>query len=294
MQSLDGLTIFIYVVEQHSFSAAAKAMKTSKANVSRQIARLEERLGVQLFQRSTRSINLTEVGQMLYQNTKDNIYDLDEALCRVMKMQARPRGTLRISTAGLFGETKVACAAARYMQLYEDVKVELHFSDRNVDIIGEGYDVAIRAGVLEDSALIAKRISTRRLILCASPDYITQYGQPASIGDLKKHLCLKAVSPLWHFIDKQGKKVKYRINSAWDCNNAHATLAACLQGAGISQLPEYYVRDALAQGVLVPLLENHEAADNGIWAVYSNKHQLSTKVKTFIDLLIAEMKNKQS
>lgn len=288
MQSLEGLTIFIQAVEQQSFSATANSMQTSKANVSRQIARLEERLGVQLFQRSTRSLHLTEVGRSLYQSIKDNIYDLDEALCSLMQMQAVPHGTLRISSAGLFGETQVAAAAARYMQQYEDVRIELHLSDRNVDIISEGYDLAIRAGVLEDSALIARRISSRRIMLCASPGYLKQNGQIKSISELKHHHCLKGASPVWHLTDKRGKKIQHKVNANWVSNSAHATLQACLQGLGIAQLPEYYLHNHLAQGSLIPLLEAHEPADNGIWAVYSNKYHLSIKVKTFIDFLLAE------
>ncbi|MDP8033581.1 LysR family transcriptional regulator [Pasteurella atlantica] len=289
MQSLEGLIIFIHVVEQKSFSSAAKMMKTSKANVSRQIARLEERLGVQLFQRNTRSVHLTEVGDTLYQSTKDNIYNLDETLCNIMKMQAIPRGTLRISTAGLFGETKVTHAAARYMQTYQDVKIELHFSDRNIDIINEGYDLAIRTGTLKDSALFAKRISSRRLILCASPNYLSQNGTPQTINELKNHLCLKSASSTWTFSDKRSKKLQYKVNANWVSNNARATLQACIQGLGIAQLPEYYVQDAINQGQLIPLLTEYEPADEGIWAVYSNKYHLSTKVRTFINLLIKEV-----
>lgn len=288
MQSFDGLTIFIQVVEQHSFSAAANVMRTSKANVSRQIARLEERLGVQLFQRSTRSINLTEAGHTLYQNTKETIYSLDDALNEIMNKQAEPRGTLRISTAGLYGETRVAAVAADYMQKYEGVKVELHFSDRNVDIINEGYDLAIRAGVLEDSALIARRISSRRLILCASPKYLANSNKLDSISDLKQHHCLKSASSFWYFTDKRGKKLQYKVDAVWQSNNAHATLQACLRGAGIAQLPEYYVRSYLKSKQLQAVLPAHEPADNGIWAVYSNKHHLSAKVKYFIEMLLAQ------
>lgn len=288
MQSFDGLAIFIQVVEQHSFSEAANVMRTSKANVSRQIARLEERLGVQLFQRSTRSINLTDAGHTLYQSTKEAVYGLDDALNEIMNKQAEPRGTLRISTAGLFGETHVANAAALFMQKYPDVDIELHFSDRNVDIIAEGYDVAIRAGVLEDSALIAKRISARKLILCASPEYLSRHDTLDNLNDLKRHRCLKGASPVWHFIDKDGRKRQYKVKANWISNSAHATLQACIQGLGIAQLPEYYIREELNQRTLIPLLSNHEPADNGIWAVYSTKHLLSTKVRAFIDLLTAQ------
>lgn len=288
MQSLDGLIIFINVVEQQSFSGAANTLHTSKANVSRQIAKLEERLGVQLFQRSTRRVHVTTVGQTLYQSIKENIYDLDDALCDITNMQATPRGTLRISTAGLFGETTVAKVAALYARQYQGVKIDLQFSDRNVDIIKEGYDLAIRAGTLHDSTLVAKHISSRRLMLCASPDYIKRCGQPSDINELKQHVCLKGASPAWHLTDKRGKKLTYKVDATWVSNSAHATLQACLQGLGIAQLPEYYVSHELAQKTLVTVLEAHEPSDNGIWAVYSNRYHLSTKVSAFIELLLEE------
>lgn len=288
MQSLDGLTVFIHVVEQNSFSAAADKLMTSKANVSRKISRLESSLGVQLLQRSTRQIHLTEVGQTLYHNIKGNIDSLNDALLEVMDMQAEPRGTLRISAAGLYGETKVAKAAARFMQQYEEVKIELIFSDRNVDIISEGFDLAIRAGELQDSNLIARHISSRRLILCTSPLYIDRYGIPKEIIDLKHHHCLKGASPVWYLTDKNRKKMQYKVHSNWVSNNAHATLQACIEGLGIAQLPEYYVEQELKKGVLKPVLEDFEPADNGIWAVYANKFNLSNKVSLFIDFLLEE------
>lgn len=290
MDSLSGLSIFIQVAEQQSFSAAALHLNTSKAHVSRQIARLEQRLGVQLFQRSTRKVSLTEVGQAFYLNTRDKLQELEEVQRTVMDLQDTPSGTLRISTAGLFGETRVAVAAAQYMQSHPEVKVELNFSDRMVDLIGENYDLAIRSGVLQDSALIARRVSSRRLILCASPDYLLQYGKPSSISDLKQHNCLQGASPYWHLKDNHGKPLNYKASGNWSSNNGHAILQACIHGLGIAQLPEYYVRGAIKNKRLNALLETHEPEDNGIWAVYPSKRHLPSKVRLFIERLLEQEK----
>ena len=286
MNSLNGLSIFIQVVEQHSFSAAAKKLHTSKANISRQISRLEARLGVQLFQRSTRKVSLTEVGHTFYLDISQHLQELERIQRTVMDLQDVPHGTLRISTAGLFGETKVAAAATLYMQRYPEVKIELNFSDRLIDLIGENYDLAIRSGVLEDSSLIARRVSSRRLVLCASLNYINKYGSPKNLSDLRQHQCLQGSTPTWHFKDKSYKLHSNNASDRWKSNNGHAILQACIYGLGIAQLPEYYVREAVQKGQLKILLEDHEPEDNGIWAIYPSNRNLPSKVRLFIELLI--------
>lgn len=283
---LDHLDTFVKVAELKGFSRTAEHMNVSKAHVSRQINRLEERLGVQLLRRSTRNVVLTELGEAFYLRIRDNLNALDEAEQAVMDMQESPRGTLRITVAGAFGENYVAPCAAEFMQDYVDLNIELNFTDRTVDLITEGYDLAIRSGVLQDSSLIARRITSRKLFVCASPEYIQLNGKPENLSDLKKHDCLIGSQPTWHFKDARGKHTQTRIEGKWACNNGYALLQAALRGIGITQLPEYYVRSSLDEGKLVSCLEKFQPSDNGIWAVYPSNRHLSPKVRLFVDLLV--------
>lgn len=286
MNRLDNLDTFIKVAELKGFSKAAREMKVSKAHVSRQINRLEERLGVQLLRRSTRNVVLTELGEAFYLRVKNSLDSLDDAERAVMDMQESPRGKLRITTAGAFGEKYVAPAAAEFMLKYNDLSVDLDFTDRSVDLITEGFDLAIRSGVLQDSSLIARRIASRMLFVCASPEYIEQHGKPEVITDLKKHNCLLSSLSTWHFIDERGKGNQVKVEGNWYSNNAYATMQAAIHGAGLAQLPEFYVHKALDDGSLVSCLDEFQPTDNGIWAVYPSNRHLSPKVRMFVDLLI--------
>lgn len=288
MSKLDGLDIFVKVAELGNFSAAAEQLQVSKAHVSRQVSRLETRLGVQLFERSTRKVALTELGEAFYLRTRDNLQALEEAQRSVMDLQEMPQGNLRIAAAGLFAERHVAPAAASFMQRYPELNIELNFSDRMVDLIGEGFDLAIRSGMLKDSSLVARRITSRRIMLCASPAYLQQYGQPQCLEDLKQHNCLQGASASWHFKTAQGRNTEYKVQGNWNSNNGYAVLQAGLQGLGLLQLPEFYVQEAIDQQQLVCLLESFEPKDNGIWAVYPSNRHLSAKVRLFVEHLIEQ------
>lgn len=288
MSKLDGLDIFVKVAELGNFSAAAEQLQVSKAHVSRQVSRLEERLGVQLFERSTRKVALTELGEAFYLRTRDNLQALEDAQRSVMDLQEVPQGNLRIAAAGLFAERHVAPAAASFMQRYPELNIELNFSDRMVDLIGEGFDLAIRSGMLKDSSLIARRITSRRIMLCASPAYLQQHGQPESLEDLKQHNCLQGASSSWHFKTAQGRNAEYKVAGNWSSNNGYAVLQAGLQGLGLLQLPEFYVQEAIDQQQLISLLETFEPKDNGIWAVYPSNRHLTAKVRLFVEHLIEQ------
>lgn len=184
---LDGLDTFARVAEYKSFSRAAEAIGASKAHVSRQITRLEARLGVQLFRRSTRSVVLTTQGEMFYLRVRDSLALLDDAEHDLAGFQAVPRGNLRMTVAGVFGEKYLAPAVAEFLRVYPEINVLIDFTDRQVDLINEDYDLAIRSGVLEDSSLIARRITSRKIITCASPEYLQQHSIPQKIEDLKHH-----------------------------------------------------------------------------------------------------------
>ena len=288
---LDSLDTFVHVAECKNFSRAADAMGVSKAHVSRQITRLEARLGVQLLRRSTRSVTLTPQGQAFYQRVRESLSSIDEAERAVMDLQETPRGTLYMTVAGVFGENYLVPAAAEFMHEYPELSVNIDFTDRQVDLINEGYDVAIRSGVLEDSSLVARRITSRKIVTCASPDYLARHNAPKRVGDLKHHNCLIGSIPYWHFRGSDGKHQHVSVSGNWYSNNGYALLQAAQNGLGIAQLPEFYLHDALATHRLQSVLDEFQPTDNGVWAVYPRNRHLSPKVRLFVEFLITKYAN---
>ena len=279
--------LLLEVVNCGSFSAAAQRLSLSKSYVSRQISELENHLGTKLVHRTTRKLALTETGRAYYQRCREIAEQIEDAERMVLADQATPRGNLRISVAGAFGERYIAPAAASFMARHERVQIDLDFSNRNVDLLEEGYDLAIRAGVLQDSTLIARRIASRNLILCASRDYFdSRGGQPATLAQLKHHNCLAGSRRHWRLLEPgKNRHIDVAVNGSWRTNNGYALLAAARQGLGIVQLPEFYVHDDLAAGRLIEIMPDHKPTDMAVWAVYPSNRHLSPKVRLFIDHL---------
>lgn len=287
MSRWDATEIFVTVVETGSFSAAAQALKLSKSHVSRQVSRLESRLGTQLLQRTTRKLALTQTGTVYFERCRELVHQLSDLESTIIDTHEKPMGTLRLTVAGAFGERYVAPAAAEFMRRYPDVSVNLDFTSRLVDLVSEGYDLAIRAGVLKDSSLVARRIAERRLLVCASRDYLSDRGQPASLADLRQHHCLVGSVPTWRFREQNGHHIDLKIQGNWRSNNGYALLAAARKGLGLVQLPEFYVHDDIAAGRLLPVLEKYQPTDTAVWAIYPGNKHLSPKVSLFIDHLVA-------
>lgn len=280
----ESIEAFSRVARFNSFSRAAEDLGVSRSHISRQVSQLENRLGAQLLLRTTRKVSLTDVGQAFYSQCRDIIDNLDEAEQAVQELQARPRGILRVSVAGAFGEDFIAPAAIEFMQLHPDLSVVLDFNNRLIDLISEGYDVAIRAGTLQDSSLIARRISSRKLLTCASPQYLERHGSPSSIHALNNHNCLLGTLETWRFRENQ-RNFDLRVNGSWRSNNGRALLQAARAGLGLVQLPTFYLEDALAGGELVTLLDEYNPTDTGVWAVYPHNRHLSAKVRLFVNYL---------
>lgn len=290
MSRWDGFEAFVHVVDQGSFSKAAQHMNVSKSFVSRHVTELENRLGAQLLNRTTRTITLTEVGKSFYTRCREILSGLQEAEHAVFDMQERPRGTLKMTAAGAFGETYVVPIAVDFMKLNPEVHIDISFTNRNIDLVAEGYDLAIRFGVLKDSSLIARRIATRKLHVVGSPEYFRQHGQPQCIQDLKGHNCLAGALNIWRFSEKgiQGH-TEMKIEGNWRSNNARALLEAARMGLGLSQMPAAYVQEDLEQGTLISVLDDYQPRDLGVWAVYPSSRHLSTKVRYFIDFLVESL-----
>lgn len=280
----ESIEAFERVVRLGSFTRAAEDLGVSRSHVSRQINALENRLDAQLLLRTTRKVSTTDVGQAFYMQCRQVLDNLDEAERAVLDLQANPRGILRVTVAGAFGEDFIAPAALDFMAEHRDLIVELNFSNRLIDLISEGYDVAIRAGTLKDSSLIARRISTRKLLTCASPEYLKRNGSPNSIHSLTNHNCLLGTLDSWRFREN-GRNQDLRVSGNWRSNNGRSLLRAARAGLGLVQLPSFYVDQDIIDGALLPVLEDYNPTDTGVWAVYPHNRHLSAKVRLFVNFL---------
>lgn len=284
-----GICEFTAVAESGSFTQAAKKLIISTAQVSRQVSELEQRLNTKLFYRTTRKVTLTEEGQLFYQQCHSILEGLENAERSLTNLQSTPQGKIRITAPVTYGERHIIPLINQFLIRYPQVEIEVQLSNQRVNLIDEGYDLAIRLGHLDDSSLIAKRISTRQHFLCASPSYIDHYGKPESIEDLKQHNCLLGSSDFWLFYSKTNKDKKARVSGSLRCNSGLGLVDAALKGIGIVQLPEYYVIDHILKGSLVVLLNDQQRKQEGIWALYPQNKYLANKVRLLIDFLTLEL-----
>ena len=280
----DSIEAFVRVVQHGSFSRAAEEMGVSRSHISRQITRLEDRLDAQLLLRTTRTVSPTEVGNAFYLRCREIVGSLEDAEQAVVDLQERPRGILRITVAGAFGEDFVAPAAVSFMQQHPDLAVEIDLSNRLIDLISEGYDLAIRAGTLQDSSLIARRIGNRRLLTCASPEYLARSGTPPSIHALANHNCLVGTLHTWRFRENQ-RNFDLPVTGNWRSNSGRALSHAATAGLGLVQLPSFYLEEHIRSGALLTVLEDYNPTDTGVWAVYPHNRHLSAKVRLFVNHL---------
>jgi DNA-binding transcriptional LysR family regulator len=286
-QKWDGIDEFVAVATMGSFAGGAESLGASTSQVSRAIARLEGRLEAQLFYRTTRKVALTDTGRALGQRCRELIRQRDEALDLVAG-GGEPQGELRLTCSTALGSRFVAPIVARMTRQYPKLSVNLELSNRIIDLVAEGFDLAVRTGNLADSRLIATRIASRRLYLCASPDYLERAGRPQAVDDLAHFECLMGAASTWQF-EIDGSNRPFRPNGRWRCNSGDAVLEAALLGMGICQLPEFYVLPRLADGSLESLLETYRPKDEPIWAVYPQRRHLLPKVQHLVDRLRIEL-----
>jgi DNA-binding transcriptional LysR family regulator len=276
---------FVQVVGAGSFSAAADRLNVSRSLLSKKVSQLEQHLGTQLLVRTTRRINPTDAGAALFQKCERLFSDLEEARQAVLSLDVRPTGHLRVVCTDVLGEQYVARAAAEICAAHPQLKVDVHVTMRTVDLVAEGYDLAIRYGVLNDSSLKARRVFQLPHVVCASPRYLAQHGWPRVIEDLRKHNCLVATfdpCAKWHF-NVDGDDISVDLQGNWRSNSGSALMTAAVEGVGICRLPELYVRDYIATGQLVPLLESFRSDALPVWMVYPNARYTPAKVRLFID-----------
>ena len=284
MNRWEGLDEFVAVAECTQFTAAAERLGLSSSQVSRQIARLEERLHTRLFYRTTRKVALTEAGQTFLQHCQRLQDAREEALNAVGDLGSEPKGLLRMTCAVAYGERFIVPLVTSFMARHPRLSVEIELSNRTLDLVQDGFDIAIRLGRLQDSRMLATRLAPRRMYLCASPDYLQRYGRPHSLSELARHNCLIGSSDVWTF-QLEGREASQRVNGNWRCNSGQAVLDAALAGLGLCQLPDYYVLEHLRSGALVSLLDNHQPPNTAVWALYPQQRHLSPKVRQLIDAL---------
>ncbi|RTZ17481.1 LysR family transcriptional regulator [Vibrio aquaticus] len=288
MANWEGVSEFVAVAETQSFTAAAKKLDTSVAQISRRVSTLEERLAVKLFNRTTRKVSLTEAGQIYYQQCKHLVEGLELAELAVTQMQSTPKGLLKITAPVTFGEQNLAPLIHQFLELYPQVSLDLVLSNQKLDLIESGVDVAIRLGRLQDSSFMAKRLSTRQLYVCASPGYLERSGEPHTLSELSNHQCLVGSVDYWRFRDRNGEK-SLRVTGRIHCNSGYALLDAAKRGLGLVQLPDHYVQEALDSGELVEVLSEYRDEREGIWALYPQNRNLSPKVRLLIDFLAEKL-----
>ncbi|MCG6657747.1 LysR family transcriptional regulator [Halomonas campisalis] len=285
MPRWDGIEAFVEVVRLGTFAAAARQLQVSNSHISRQVARLEQQLGLPLLYRTTRKIRLTEAGERYYTHCRQLLDGFRNAETALQALHDHPQGTLRLSSATTFGERFIAPLANDFLCRHPQLDLRLHLTNRQVDIIDEGYDVVIRMGTLQDSSLIARRLCARREYVVGSPAYFTGISQPHSLAELAHHRCLIGSRDQWRF-DVEGVHREVRVQGPWQANSGPALLDAALKGLGLAQLPDYYVAPYLASGELLAVLAPFQCRDAGVWAVMPSHRQHSPKVRQFVDFLV--------
>jgi DNA-binding transcriptional LysR family regulator len=288
MDRLTSLTAFVRVVDSGGFSAAGRRLNMSTTMVSNHVQALEDRLGARLLHRTTRKVSLTEVGKAYYDRCVQILADIEQADDIAGALQSTPRGTLRIYTATHIVQY-IAPVVVEFLATFPDVKVDLTMGERAVDMIDEGFDVAIRLTPPPDSSLIVRSLATWQHVLCCSHAYLERHARPEQLSDLAVHNCVRhALYPYedeWRFVDRKGTPASVRISGNLNSNSGEALRMAALQGIGICLAPGFLIHDDLESGRLVRLLPEYSPVEFAMNAVYPHRHYLSAKVRSFIDLL---------
>ena len=287
MNPFEDMRLFCQVMESGSFTAAAEQLGLSKQFVSRRLMQLEDRLGVRLLNRSTRRLDVTPLGQSYYESALRLLSDVEQVEQGIAGQNSEPRGTIRLSAPVSFAMAHLGCLLPLFLQRHPQVSVEVDLSDRPVDLIGEGYDLVLRIGTLEDSTLIARRIASVQRVYCASPDYLALRGTPLKPEDLAHHDCLPyghGRHVQWRFQTK-GKLQSVNVSGRMRVNNGELLRDTAIAGLGVTYLPTFIVADALKDGRLVTLLEDFAPEALTLSAVYPQHRQSSRPVQALVAFL---------
>lgn len=288
-RNLTAVAAVIQVAEQGSFTAAARTLGLSSSATSKAIARLEEELGVKLFHRTTRSVSLTPEGERYVEGVKPLLLEMDAITAEVTDNPSQPRGLLRVSAPAAYARSMLTPRLAEFSQRYPDINLDLLLEDRDVDLAAEQVDVAIRTGPLPDNVnLVARRLFTEPMITCASPDYLTQHGEPQTPDDLEQHNCIRFRNTRtgrprsWFFKDGEQRQVAGMLT----IDDAEAVGRAAIAGAGIAQIPGYMAKAGLETGALQEVLRSYRPPEVVFSALYLDRRFVSPRIRVFIDFLL--------
>lgn len=292
MDKISCMRAFVAVAAAEGFSSAARKSGQSKALLSKYVTYLEGELGIRLLSRTTRRVSLTTDGKAYYERCRALLDELDELEASVQAQQGQPKGVLRVSAPVSFAELRLVPLLDDFLRQYPALSVQLQLSDRMVDMVDEGIDVAIRVADLPDSSLVARKLTPVRIIACASVNYLQQQGIPLHPSELDQHDCIIDTNlptpDRWDFM-LQDRLLQVPVAGRMAVNSATAVRELTLQGHGIALCPDFVVQEDIVAGRLVSLLESYEPQRHSLYAVYPHRRHLSTKIRCFIDFLVEAM-----
>lgn len=282
LPDFEGLAMFARVAEERSFAGAARVMGVSVATVSRAVARLEERLGARLLNRTSRQLALTEFGRGVAENAQNVVRTAEAAEGAAREQSAQPRGLIRLSVPMSFGLRWVAPLLPLFLRTYPDVSIDLHLTDAQVDLIADGFDAALRIAALPDSSLVARRLCAVRPLVVAAPAYLAQHGTPQHPSELAHHACMgyafRARSDVWRFTNEAGEEVSIKPVGPLRVTNADALIPTVLAGLAIAEFPEFICADQVRDGSLVPILRDWTLPHGGLYFVTPSARTRPAKV----------------
>jgi DNA-binding transcriptional LysR family regulator len=292
MDRIGDLALFLRVLDSGSISAAARSLDLSVAVASQRLKRLERELGVRLLHRTTRQLSATPEGVALAEQGRVLVDELEALTAGLRQAGSEVTGTLRVTTASMFGQQYISPLIPRFLALHPRVKLSFDLSDETLDLVKAGFDLAIRIGALEDSNLVSRRLATNRRVLCASPKYLRKNGVPKTPADLEQHQCLLLVGghgrrDIWHLTDRKGIEQAVRVNGRVECNQGGLLREAAVAGLGIAMHSTWHVWQDLRAGRLRIVLPDYPIADTGIHAVTPHRRLMPPRVRSFIEFLAA-------
>jgi DNA-binding transcriptional LysR family regulator len=299
MERLDCDRMFVAVIETGSFSKAAERLGVSPGQASKLVSRLESLLGAQLLKRTTRALQATEVGRGYYERIKPLLMELDDLDAAIKNESGVASGRLRVSVPVSFGTVQLAPALVEFAQHFPNIELDVNFSDRNVNLVDEGFDLAVRVGAPTDSSLIVRKLCDMRVVIAAAPEYLQAHGEPLEPASLANRECIidsNFKEPLlWRFRDKDGSQtVAVTVSGRLRFSNAEACLAAAEAGLGIARLPSFMAGPRLAAGGLKSLLCPFEDGPYGVHVLYPSGRHLALKVRVLVDFLAARYRGQPS
>lgn len=288
MDKLTSMNVFVRVARAGSFAGGARELGISRAMATKHIMQLEGSLGTRLFNRTTRSLSLTDVGASYLERCQQVLLDVEEMESAVTHLQTEPRGVLKISAPPVIGASHITRAISEFLKIHSDLTVDLILQSSPGDLIDEGIDVAIYLGVLDDTSMVARKLASSSMVVCGSPEYLSRYGVPQTPEDLLNHSCLVnwASSPRnkWQFKSESGQTI-ISVSGRMQANVADAIRVAAIDGLGLVMLASYVVGRDIEKGKLKAVLENYTLPPLDIHAVYPHRKYLSAKVRRFLDFL---------